>query len=61
MMYEKVMALTPGQRLEMSFSMLAAARELILAGMPSGLTEFERRRRLYETLYKEPLPKDFPL
>jgi hypothetical protein len=60
-MFEHFMAMTPGQRLEKGCSMLAATKELILAGLPSGLTVYERRRRLYETLYGEPLPPDFPL
>jgi hypothetical protein len=60
-MFDRIMAMTPAQRLEMGCSMLATAKELILAGMPAGLTESQRRRRLYETLYGEPLPPDCPV
>jgi hypothetical protein len=61
MMSEYVMSMPPEQRLEMGCAMLAATKELILAGLPKELTESERRRRLYEILYGEPLPPDFPV
>ncbi len=60
MMFERIMAMTGEERLRMGCSMLAATKTLILAGMPAGLSEGERRRRLYESLYGEALPADFP-
>lgn len=60
-LFERIMALSGEERLKMGFSMLAATKTLILAGMPAGLSEAERKRRLYESLYGEPLPADFPL
>lgn len=59
MIFERVMSLSPGKRLEMGFSMLGTTKELILAGLPKGLSEPERRRRLYERLYGEELPAGF--
>ena len=59
MIFERVMSLQPGERLEMGFSMLATAKELILAGLPSGLSDTDRKTRLYERLYGEPLPAGY--
>ena len=61
MVFERIMALTEGERLEMGFSMLGAAKELIEAGLPKDLGPAERRRAIYERLYGEPLPADCPL
>src|SRR4051812_23059043 len=58
--FERIMALSGRERSAMGLSMLAAEKESILAAMPAGLTEAERKRRLYESLYGEPLPPDFP-
>jgi hypothetical protein len=33
---------------------------MILASLPKDLSPAELRRRLYERLYGEPLPSDFP-
>jgi len=38
-----------------------AARAMILASFPRGLSRAETLRRLYERMYGEPLPADFPL
>jgi hypothetical protein len=61
MMYERIMAMSGEERMRMGCSMLAAAKELILAGMPAELSPPERKRRLYEALYGEPLPLDCPV
>lgn len=55
------MALTEAERLEMGFSMLAAAKELIEAGLPRELTGAARRRAVYERLHGEPLPEQCPV
>ncbi len=60
MMFELIMAKTPEERLEMGFSMLGTAKELIAASLPKDMSESERRRRIYERLYGEALPKGFP-
>ena len=57
-MFERVMAMSPTARLEMGFSMLGSAKELILAGLPEGISPAERRKRLFERLYGEPLPEE---
>lgn len=56
MVFARVMAMTEGERIEMGFSMLGAAKELIAAGLPNGLTNGERRRAIYQRLYGEALP-----
>lgn len=60
MIFERIMAKTPEERLLMGFSMLGAAKELIAARLPEGLSESERRCRIYEWLHGEPLPEGFP-
>ena len=56
MIFERMMALTPGERLEIGLTMLGTAKELIRAGLPEGLPESEKRKLIYERLYGEPLP-----
>ena len=55
-MFEGVMALSEGERLKMGCSMFDMARQLVLAGLPPGLSEVERRKALYERMYGEPCP-----
>jgi hypothetical protein len=59
--FEYYMPMTPERRLEVGVAMLAAMKRMILASMPEGLTEQERKRGLYESLYGEPLPHDCPV
>jgi len=56
-----LMQLTGEERLIRASRMFEAAREMILASFPKDLSAAEVRRRLYERLYGEPLPADFPL
>jgi hypothetical protein len=60
-MFERIMAMSGEERVLLGSSMRDATIRLILAGMPKELTEAERKRRLYESLYGEPLPPDFPV
>ena len=60
-MFERIMALTPGERLEMGLRMLGTAKELIRAGLAEDLPESEKRRLVYERLYGEPLPPGCPV
>lgn len=54
--HARMMALPPGRRLEMAFSMLTTSRQIILSTLPEGLPTSEKRRLLYERLYGEPCP-----
>jgi len=50
------MALPGEERFVMGALMFDAAREMILASFPAGLSSMELRRRLYERLYGPPGP-----
>ena len=56
MVRERLMALSGAQRLRMGAEMFDAARRMVLASLPAGLSEQERKRRLFERVYGEPLP-----
>jgi hypothetical protein len=56
MMYERMMALTGEERMQMGFSMLESAKEMILASLPKDLPEADRKKMLYERLHGEKLP-----
>ena len=51
MVREELMARSGGERFVMGALMFDAAREIILASFPPGLTEAERKRRLCDRLY----------
>ncbi|MBA3255947.1 MAG: hypothetical protein H0T64_04760 [Pyrinomonadaceae bacterium] len=51
MVREKLMARPGAERLMMGSRMFEAARTMILASFPAGLSEVEIRRRLCERLY----------
>ena len=55
-----LMKLSGEERFIRGALMFDAAREMILASFPEGLSAAEVRRRLYERIYGEPLPADFP-
>ena len=56
---ELLSRLTPEERVIRGAAMFDAAREIILASLPPGLSPEERTRQLYERIYGEPLPDDF--
>ena len=56
MIFQRTMALTHSERFLMGMSMLATAREMIWASIPSDLPSAERRRQFYQRLYGEKLP-----
>jgi hypothetical protein len=58
--FSLLMKLTPEERFIRGALMFDAAREMILASLPKDLSPAELRRRLYERIYGEPLPTDFP-
>lgn len=55
-----LMRLSGEERFIRGALMFDAARELVLASLPNDLPPDELRRRLYERIYGEPLPADFP-
>ena len=57
MIFEKMMALTGVERMKMGFSMRASAVEMIRASLPEGLSELEKKHRIYERMYGEPVPE----
>ena len=52
----RLMALSGAERFRMGAQSFEAARRMVLATLPLGLTETERKRRLYHRLYGEALP-----
>ena len=56
MIRARLMALSGAERFRMGVQMFDAARRMVLASLPAGLTEAERKRRLFERLYGMPLP-----
>jgi hypothetical protein len=56
MVRARLMALPGAQRFRMGSEMFDAARRMVLASLPSGLTELQRKRLLFRRLYGEDLP-----
>lgn len=56
MLFRRMMELSAGQRLEMGFSMMATARQMVWDTLPKHLDTAERRRAFYERFYGEPFP-----
>jgi len=52
----RMMALSGAERMRIGAQMFDAARRMALASFPPGLTEAERKRRLYHRLYGETWP-----
>jgi len=56
LVHDRLMALSGAARFRMGVDMFDAARRMVLASLPADLTDRERRQRLFERLYGEPLP-----
>ena len=52
----RLMAMSGAERFRMGVEMFDAARRMVLASLPPGLTETERKRRLFNRIYGESLP-----
>jgi hypothetical protein len=52
----RLMALSGAERLRMGAESFEAARRMVLASLPPGLPETERRRLLFQRIYGEDLP-----
>ncbi len=55
-----MMKLSGGERVVYGCWLTELIRQVLLASFPPGLMPHERRCRLYEWMYGEPLPADFP-
>jgi hypothetical protein len=51
----RLMALSGAERFRMGSDMFDAARRMVLASLPPGLTETERKRLLFHRLYGDTL------
>jgi hypothetical protein len=56
MVQERLMQKSGAERFRMGVEMFEAARRMVLASMPAGLSEEELKRRLFERIYGFPLP-----
>jgi hypothetical protein len=56
MVRARLMALSGAERFLMGVRMYEAARRMVLASLPPGLSESERKRLLFERFYDEPFP-----
>ena len=53
---QKLMARSGAERFVLGTRMFDAARAMVLASLPAGLTPDELKRQLYQRLYAEPPP-----
>ena len=56
---EKMMSRSGEERLIMGAEMFEAARELVMASFPSGISVEEQKRRLFKRFYAKELPEEF--
>ena len=56
LVHDRLMALSGAERFRMGVEMFDVARRMVLASLPADLTDVERKQRLFERLYGEPLP-----
>ena len=52
----RLMALSGAERFVMGARMFEASRRMVLASFPAGLSDAERKRRLFTRFYGEALP-----
>ena len=53
---QKLMSRAGEERLLMGVRMFDAARDVVLASLPTGLSPEELKRQLFQRLYGQPLP-----
>jgi hypothetical protein len=53
---QKLMARSGEERFLMGVRMFDAARDMVLASLPTGLSPEELKRQLYQRLYGQPMP-----
>jgi len=54
----RLMARTGAERFRMGVEMFDAARRMVLASLPTDLSETERKRHLFERIYGRSLPTE---
>ena len=54
----RLMALSGEERFMMGVRSFEAARQMVLASLPEGLTATERKRQLFQRMYGQPLPEE---
>ncbi len=57
--FEMMRKLALERRIELACEMFQTAREMIVASLPTDLSEREFKSQLYFRTYGEPLPEDF--
>lgn len=57
MVHTRLMSLPGATRLVMGVQMFEAARAMVIASLPEGLSEAEKKKRLFERIYGEPFPE----
>ena len=57
MVHDRLMGRSGAERFHMGAQMFEAARRMVLASLPADLSDAERKSRLFERIYGEPLPK----
>ncbi len=50
--------LSPEERFNKMLSMCQTVREIILSQLPEGLSEIEKRKRLFEIYYRQDFPEE---
>jgi hypothetical protein len=58
MVRARLMARSSAERFRMGVEMFEAARRMVLASLPAGLSESECKRRLFERIYGMPWPEE---
>jgi len=53
---QKIMSRTDEERFIMGARMFEAAREVVLASLPAGLSPEELKRQLFQRFYGQPVP-----
>jgi hypothetical protein len=53
---QRLMARSAEERFRMGVRMFNAAREMVLASLPTGLPPEELKRQLFQRIYGQPLP-----
>ncbi len=56
-MFARMMALSGAERIAMGCDIFDAARAMVVASLPEGLSDAERRRLIFKRIYAEELPE----
>jgi hypothetical protein len=56
MVHDRLMAMSGPERLRLGVRSFGVARRMVLASLPPGLSDLERKRLLFQRIYGMPLP-----